>query len=872
MPRTLDSTDALRLLMEGQQALAQVEANGMRIDEKYLDEAIARTGSLLKQKEEELKTDEIWRTWTKIYGDKSNLDSTEQLGKIIFDVMGVPCVDRTDTGRPKVDEEALERVKYPFVERYVDRKKLFTARNTFLLGVKKELVNGLLHPIYSLNTVISFRSSGSHPNPQNFPTRVERVAKLVKRMFIPRSDKHKIVEFDLKGAEVCNSACVVGSTLIETIDGPQSIKDIADRIKAGGKVYVYGYSHDKNRVCVAQATAGGLTKKKAEVWKVVLDNGEEVVGTPDHKFMLRNGEYRQLRDLTRGDSLMPLYMQNWRSSYGTVYKKVYLNNGRTEKAHNLISEDVFGIRIAGSKFIVHHADSNGCNNSIGNLDVMDRRTHMRIHGVQARKKHGSPRVDYLRSEEGRKFMSELATKINKERKDKWTEEDWKEFGRRVSDGLKRIGGVAGDRNGMYGKHHSDIARKRISAKKKGKKRTTKIWNKGLTAKSHPSLASASAKKRGRPSGRKGCKMPPVSEATRKALSVALKGRTFSTESRKKLSENKKAFWNRKSLENCPVCGKTVKALGSHMTRKHGMSAAKFREAGNHKVLAVFKVGYEDVYNLNVEGCHNYATHAGVIIKNCYHYDPTMIDYILTGYDYHKELAMQCFMLDKSEVTKAARHVAKGGFVFASFYGDYYINIAQNLWNGIETDRLTRVDGVGLKEHLASKGITELGKLERQPVPGTFEAHIKSIYDDFWNVRFPVYSQWKVDWFNAYLENGYCRSHTGFTYQGICKRNEIINYPIQGSSFHCLLWSLIRINQWLVKNKMRSMIIGQIHDSIIMDIHEDEYDDVMAYAYYTMTRAIREEWPWIIVNLDVEAAGSSENWYSKKDIDLKKLVA
>src|SRR5690606_21612417 len=101
-----------------------------------------------------------------------------------------------------------------------------------------------------------------------------------------------------------------------------------------------------------------------------------------------------------------------------------------------------------------------------------------------------------------------------------------------------------------------------------------------------------------------------------------------------------------------------------------------------------------------------------------------------------------------------------------FYGDWYIQICQNLWNAIDRDKLTRRDGVGLKEHLRSKGIRELGNLNpKNTTPNSFEEHIKEVEANFWGRRFAVYSQWKVDWWNAYLKRGYYRMLTGFVSRG-----------------------------------------------------------------------------------------------------------
>lgn len=110
--------------------------------------------------------------------------------------------------------------------------------------------------------------------------------------------------------------------------------------------------------------------------------------------------------------------------------------------------------------------------------------------------------------------------------------------------------------------------------------------------------------------------------------------------------------------------------------------------------------------------------------------------------------------------------------------------------------------------------------------------------------------------------------TGFVCKGIFSRNNLMNTPIQGPSFHCMLWSCIEMNKWLKENKMRSVIIGQIHDSMELDVHRDELDDVMYQVWYIMTQAIRKAWDWIIVPLDVEATIGESNWYEQKPIKVQ----
>ena len=64
-----------------------------------------------------------------------------------------------------------------------------------------------------------------------------------------------------------------------------------------------------------------------------------------------------------------------------------------------------------------------------------------------------------------------------------------------------------------------------------------------------------------------------------------------------------------------------------------------------------------------------------------------------------------------------------------------------------------------------------------------------------------------------------------------------------------------------------MIIGQIHDSIVSDVHKNELDDYLAIANRIMSEDIRKAWKWIIVPLAVEHEVSRTNWYLKQSVEV-----
>lgn len=267
----------------------------------------------------------------------------------------------------------------------------------------------------------------------------------------------------------------------------------------------------------------------------------------------------------------------------------------------------------------------------------------------------------------------------------------------------------------------------------------------------------------------------------------------------------------------------------------------------------------------------------VRIAACFHKDPVMIEYIETGYDMHREMAAELYKIDPEDVTKEMRYCAKNMFVFPQFYGSWFGDCAPNLWKAIDKYDM-EVGAVPLKGWLEDKGIGllgrpvsrwgtgrtngETGRIETES--GTFVDHVRGVEELLWK-RFDVYARWKEDWHRKYLQRGWFDLLTGFRESGVYKRNDVINHPVQGSAFHCLLWCLIELVKWTERSRMKSKVVGQIHDSIVADVHRSELDDYVEKARELMTKKIREAWDWIIVPLDVDVEVGEKNWFEKKEL-------
>ena len=112
-----------------------------------------------------------------------------------------------------------------------------------------------------------------------------------------------VVEGDSAGG------CFSGATRVSLADGRDvSFERLLAESEEGKSHYVYTIQED-GTIGIAPVENVRRTKLNATVVKVTLDDGNDIVCTSDHRFMLRNGKYREAARLQPGDSLMPLRRQ-----------------------------------------------------------------------------------------------------------------------------------------------------------------------------------------------------------------------------------------------------------------------------------------------------------------------------------------------------------------------------------------------------------------------------------------------------------------------------------------------------------------------------------------------------------------------------------
>ena len=111
--------------------------------------------------------------------------------------------------------------------------------------------------------------------------------------------------------ETLPGACISLDTRIPLLDG--RVLELSKIIEEwdNGNRNLWAYSCDPTTGDLAPGliTWAGVTRKDTNVLKITLDNGEQVITTPDHKFVHRTNGFVEAQNLKVGDSLMPFYQK-----------------------------------------------------------------------------------------------------------------------------------------------------------------------------------------------------------------------------------------------------------------------------------------------------------------------------------------------------------------------------------------------------------------------------------------------------------------------------------------------------------------------------------------------------------------------------------
>jgi DNA polymerase-1 len=119
--------------------------------------------------------------------EEFNINSTKQLGELLFDKLGLPPVKKTKTGY-STNADVLEKLKnkHPIIPAIMDYRMLTKLKSTYADGLMKVICeDGRIRTTLQNMVTATGRLSSTEPNLQNIPVRTDLGAE-IRKMFVPK--------------------------------------------------------------------------------------------------------------------------------------------------------------------------------------------------------------------------------------------------------------------------------------------------------------------------------------------------------------------------------------------------------------------------------------------------------------------------------------------------------------------------------------------------------------------------------------------------------------------------------------------------------------------------------------------------------------
>ena len=177
------------------QVLAIMELEGVRIDTAYLEAMGAELS---------IRIEELAQKLYEAAGEEFNLNSSKQLGVILFEKLGLPVIKKTKTGY-STDAEVLDTLaeEYEFVKDILAYRQLSKLKSTYIEGILKLVrpETGKVHTTFNQTITATGRLSSTEPNLQNIPIKTEE-GKRIRKAFVPSVPGNVLVAADYSQIEL----------------------------------------------------------------------------------------------------------------------------------------------------------------------------------------------------------------------------------------------------------------------------------------------------------------------------------------------------------------------------------------------------------------------------------------------------------------------------------------------------------------------------------------------------------------------------------------------------------------------------------------------------------------------------------------------
>ena len=250
--------------------LAEMEYKGVLVDKKMLEEYSLSLGK---------KVDALVKEICDLAGEDFNVNSTKQLGVILFEKLGLPVIKKTKSGY-STDVDALEKLKneHPIIEKILEYRTLSKLKATYVDGMLP-LINGetkRIHANFKQTVTATGRISCTDPNLQNIPIRTELGRELRKIFIAPEGCS--FIDADYSQIELRVLAHISGDeTMIEAFKNGEDIhaitasqvfgvplEEVTKQMRSEAKAVNFGIVYGISDFGLASNI--GINRKKAKIY------------------------------------------------------------------------------------------------------------------------------------------------------------------------------------------------------------------------------------------------------------------------------------------------------------------------------------------------------------------------------------------------------------------------------------------------------------------------------------------------------------------------------------------------------------------------------------------------------------------------------
>lgn len=197
--------------------LARMEMTGVVLDTARLAEMSEELGGQIEALSQQIFA---------LAGEEFNINSTRQLGRILFERLELPVIKKTKTGY-STDADVLDQLagSHNIVAKVLEYRQLVKLKSTYVDGLAAlvDPKTGRVHTTFHQTVTATGRLSSAEPNLQNIPIRLEQGRK-IRKVFVPRREGNLILAADYSQIELRVLAHMAGDPgLVEAFQQNQDI-------------------------------------------------------------------------------------------------------------------------------------------------------------------------------------------------------------------------------------------------------------------------------------------------------------------------------------------------------------------------------------------------------------------------------------------------------------------------------------------------------------------------------------------------------------------------------------------------------------------------------------------------------------------------